>query len=66
MPEFEIWYSETYTYKAWFSADSKEQAIELLEAVQQGDLDLESDITGFSRKDKGYELDLEPLSVEEI
>jgi hypothetical protein len=66
MPEFEIWYSETYTYKAWFSADSKEQAIEMLEAVQQGDLDLESDLTGFSRKDKGYELDLEPLSVEEI
>jgi hypothetical protein len=66
MPEFEIWYSETYTYKAWFSADSKEQAIEMLEAVQQGDLDLESDLTGFSRKDKGYELDLDPLSVEEI
>ena len=66
MPEFEIWYSETYTYKAWFTADSKEQAIELLESVQQGDIDLESDLTGFSRKDKGYELDLEPLSVEEI
>jgi hypothetical protein len=66
MPEFEIWYSETYTYKAWFSADSKEQAIEVLEAVQQGDLDLESDLTGFDRKDKGYELDLDPLSVEEI
>ena len=66
MPEFEIWYSETYTYKAWFSADSKEQAIELLESAQQGDIDLESDLTGFSRKDKGYELDLEPLSVEEI
>jgi hypothetical protein len=66
MPEFEIWYSETYTYKAWFSADSKEQAIEMLEAVQQGDLDLESDLTGFDRKDKGYELDLDPLSIEEI
>jgi hypothetical protein len=66
MPEYEFWYSETYTYKAWFSADSKEQAIELLESVQQGDIDLENDLTGFGHKDKGYELDLDPLSIEEI
>jgi hypothetical protein len=65
MPDFEIWYSETYTYKAWFSADSKEQAIEMLEAVEQGETLLE-DLTGFGHKDKGYELDIEPLSVEEI
>jgi hypothetical protein len=65
MPEFEIWYSETYTYKAWFSADSKEKAIEMLEAVEQGETLLE-DLTGFGHKDKGYELDIEPLSVEEI
>lgn len=66
MPEFEVWYSETYTYKAWFSADSKEQAIEMLEAVAQGDLDFESDLTGFDRKCKGYDLDLDPHTLEEI
>jgi hypothetical protein len=66
MPDFEFWYSETYTYKAWFSAGSKEQAIEILEAVQEGSLDLESDLTAFGRKDKGYELDLDPQSIEEI
>ena len=65
MPEFEIWYSETYTYKAWFTADSKEQAIKLLEAVDQAETLLE-ELEGFGHKDKGYELDLEPLSVEEI
>jgi hypothetical protein len=65
MPEFEIWYSETYTYKAWFTADSKEQATELLEAVEQGETQFE-DLTGYGHKDKGYELDVEPHSVREI
>jgi hypothetical protein len=65
MPEFEIWYSETYTYKAWFSADSKEQAIEMLEAVYKGETCLD-DLTGFGHKDKGYDLDIDPLAVEEI
>jgi hypothetical protein len=65
MPEFEIWYSETYTYKAWFQADSKEQAIEMLEAVDQGETQID-DLAGFGNKDKGYDFDLEPLSVKEI
>jgi hypothetical protein len=65
MPEFEIWYSETYTYKGWFQAENKEQAIEMLEAVEQGETLLD-DLAGFGHKDKGYELDIEPLSVEEI
>ena len=65
MPELEIRYSETNTYKAWFQAENKEQAIEMLEAVEQGEAELD-ELAGFGQKDKGYELDLEPLSVEEI
>jgi hypothetical protein len=66
MPEYEFWYSETYTYKAWFRAENKEHAIEKLEAVFQGDIDLEDDLSGFGKKSKGYEIDLDPLSIEEI
>ena len=65
MPEYELWYSESYTYKAWFKADSKEQAIELLEKVQEGDIQIE-DLPHFGKKDKGYELDIEPSEVEEL
>ena len=65
MPEYQLWYSETYTYKGWFTADSKEQAIDLLEKVQDGDTQIE-DLPGFGKKDKGYELDIEPREVEEL
>lgn len=65
MPTYELWYSESYTYKAWFDADNKEEAIKLLEKVQNGDLIID-DLPEFGRKDKGYELDIEPSEVEEL
>ena len=65
MPTYELWYSESYTYKAWFEADNKEEAIKLLEKVQNGDLIID-DLPEFGRKDKGYELDIEPSEVEEL
>jgi hypothetical protein len=55
MPEFEFWYDETRTYKAWFTAKDREAALELLDRVQDGDLDLEN-LPDFANKDKGYEI----------
>lgn len=65
MPTYEIWYSESYTYKAWFDADSKEEAVNLLEQVQNGELMID-DLPEFGNKDKGYELDFAPSEVEEL
>lgn len=65
MATFEIWYSETYTYKAWFNADDKEAALAMLEQVRDGEADLE-ELPNFGNKDKGYELELDIASVEEL
>ena len=65
MPSYEIWYSESYTYKAWFDAENKEEAVKLLEQVQNGDLMID-DLPEFGNKDKGYELELGPSEVEEL
>ena len=65
MATYELWYSESYTYKAWFTADSKEQAVKLLQQVQDGDIQIE-DLPDFDKKDKGYELDIEPSEVGEL
>lgn len=65
MPTFEIWYSETYTYKAWFQAEDKDKAIEMLEKVREGDAGLE-ELPDFGKKDKNYELDIQPSEVAEI
>jgi hypothetical protein len=37
MARFQVWYTEETTYKAYFEADSLEQAEELLEQVQRGE-----------------------------
>lgn len=58
MPTYEIWYDETYTYKAWFTADSEEQAKELLSLIQDGQAEFDS-LDDFQSKDKGYELQIE-------
>ena len=65
MPSYEIWYSESYTYKAWFDAENKEEALKLLEQVENGDLIID-DLPGFGKKDKGYELDIGAQEVEEL
>jgi hypothetical protein len=63
MPTYEFWYNETYTYKAWFIAEDKDQALKMIESVEQGDLDIE-DLPEFGKKDKNYELELD--TIEEI
>ena len=63
MPAYEFWYNETYTYKAWFTADDKDQALKMIESVEQGNLDIE-DLPEFGKKDKNYEIELD--TIEEI
>jgi hypothetical protein len=63
MPTYEFWYNETYTYKAWFTADDKDQALKMIESVEQGNLDIE-DLPEFGKKDKNYEIELD--TIEEI
>jgi hypothetical protein len=65
MPTYEIWYDETYTYKAWFTADSKEHAKELLGLVQDGQAEFDS-LDDFESKDKGYELEIELSTITDI
>jgi len=64
MPTFEFWYDETYTYKAWFDAESREEAERLLEQVQKGEIDV-SQLPEFGNKDKGYEVSFEHATLEE-
>jgi hypothetical protein len=63
MPTYEFWYNETYTYKAWFTAEDKDQALKMIESVEQGNLDIE-DLPEFGKKDKNYEIELD--AIEEI
>jgi hypothetical protein len=65
MATFEFWYDETYTYKAWFTADNEEQAMEMLEKVEQGEADI-TELPNFGNKDKSYELLFDVSSVKEI
>ena len=63
---FTFWYSETVTYKGWFEAESIEQARELLEQVMSADIDMEADLPKFGFKDKGFELEIDLGTIEEI
>jgi hypothetical protein len=63
MPTYEFWYDETNTYKAWITADSLEQAKELVNKVQDGNLEME-DLPGFENRSKAYELLID--TVEEM
>lgn len=65
MARYTVWYSETYTYKAWFEADSKEHAQELLEQVRDSEIDVE-ELPEFGNKDKNYELDVAVETLEEV
>ena len=63
MPTYEFWYDETSTYKAWITADSLEQAKELVGQVQDGEISLD-DLPDFENKSKAYELLID--TIEEI
>lgn len=61
MPTYEFWYSETYTNKGWFTADSLPDAKRLIAEVEDGELDI-NDLPSFGYKDKGYEFDANGVS----
>jgi hypothetical protein len=61
MPIYEFWYDETYTFKAWFEADTEEQAIKLISEVENGELDI-TELPDFENKDKNYELLIDGLT----
>ncbi len=65
MAKYTVWYSETYTYKAWFEADSMEHAQELLGQVRDSEIEVE-ELPEFGNKDKNYELDVAVESLEEV
>lgn len=58
MSTYEIWYDETYTYKGWFEAENAEQAQEMIDALQAGDISFD-DLPEFQKKDKNYTLEVE-------
>lgn len=64
MKEYTFWYSATYTYKAGFRAESKEHAEMLLKGVFENYNSIE-DLPGFWEKDKGYDADYSPETLEE-
>ena len=53
MPTFEFWYSETYDFKGWFTAETQEQADELLNQLELGEIEI-GYLPNFASKDKGY------------
>lgn len=65
MPKtYTFWYSETYTYKGGFDAENLEEAKELLSKVFDGEIGIE-ELPEFWNKDKGYEADYSPETLEE-
>lgn len=63
--EYVFWYSETYTRKAWFTADTPEEAVAMLESVQESETEIE-ELPNFGQKDKSYELDIDIWSMEAV
>ena len=64
MPDYSVWYDEVYTYKGYFTADNREQALELLNKVAMGEIQMEQ-LPSFGSKDKGYELETDLNTLEE-
>lgn len=65
MPEYEFWYDETYTYKAYFTADDNTHAKRILEMIENGTISPE-DIEGVQLKDKGYEIGVDAGSLSRL
>lgn len=62
---YTFWYSEECTYKGGFQAESLEEAQKLLDEVFEGERAIE-DLPGYWSKDKGYEAEYAPETLEEI
>ena len=64
MSDYSVWYSETYTYKGYFTANSKEHALELLKKVNMGEIQID-ELPEFGSKDKNYDLEISTETLEE-
>lgn len=65
MPEYEFWYDETYTYKAYFTADDNAHARGIVKMIQDGII-APDDIDGVHLKDKGYEIGVDMGSLSRL
>jgi hypothetical protein len=57
--KYSFWYSDIFTHKGYFTADSLQEADEMIRMVNAGEISLE-DLTGFDSKVMNYELIAEP------
>jgi hypothetical protein len=60
---YEFWHNVEEAWKASFTADSLEQAQELLEQAENGDINL-VDLPGYWEKNKGLSLEIDMNSLE--
>ncbi len=63
MATFTFWYNESATYRAFFEAESLEEATELLRQVNDGEI-MFDDLPQFSDKQKGNDIDIDVDTLE--
>jgi response regulator of citrate/malate metabolism len=64
MPDYTFWHNVEESWKSSFTADNMEHAQQLLEAVENGDMDL-ADLPNYFEKNKGLDLTIDTDSLEE-
>lgn len=62
---FTVWFSETDTSKAWFDADSREHALELLEKLNSGEMS-HTELNNLGIKIKNVEMEFDPYTLEAV
>lgn len=62
---FVVWFDVVETHKAYFVADSEEQALEMLKQVNGYDLNVD-DLPEVFVKNKGIEVEVDLNSIEEV
>jgi hypothetical protein len=65
MPEYEFWYDETTTRKAYFEADDNVEAKGILEMVENGEIGPE-DIDRVHFKEVSYEIGVDANSLSRL
>jgi hypothetical protein len=61
---YSFWYSEVFTHKGYFKADSLQEADEMLRMVNNGDIGLD-DLPAFKNKPESNEIITEPAELED-
>ena len=63
--KYSFWYQEVKSFKGTFKADDSVAALEMLDMLVKGDIDL-TDLAGFTSSEKEFELIAEPYTLKEI